>query len=323
MPELEGEQHNLILTQFYDSLIPTYGFIGSSQYAVVGTGSTPPDAAQTGLVAETARTNSVPSGESNGIGYVSPGVYDIRRVLEFTEAQVGNKNLTEWGFSPLSTAGANLMTRELFRDGLGNPIVITPDSDQRLRLIYRYRITLSPTTPQAVSVNVNGIGTRTGVFGLTANRYGYNSSGGGFTYAGITFPFWTGTPYGRVYGGDMFAAECLAKGGDLSSGWTQGRLEAAYDDAAVSTNYGTNSDFLHNGTKGLTYLAASGRSRSANILLSSNEWNGTIKSVVLSAGRDSYNAVPTVYLVFDAGQEITKDNLHKLFIGNWVLTWGP
>jgi hypothetical protein len=52
VPEREGEQHNLILNQFYDTLIPQYGFIGSSQYAAVGTGSTAPDPTQTQLANE-------------------------------------------------------------------------------------------------------------------------------------------------------------------------------------------------------------------------------------------------------------------------------
>jgi hypothetical protein len=175
-PEREGEQHNLILTQFYDSLIPQYGFIGPSQYAAVGTGSTAPDPSQTQLVNEIGtsasprRTNSVPSGESSEIeALATPGEYNIRRVLEFSEAQVGGLNLTEWGFSPVSSRNGPLMTRELFRDGSGNPIVLTLAADQRLRLIYRYKVTVSPTSPQNVSVNIggDGPGIRTAKFLLT------------------------------------------------------------------------------------------------------------------------------------------------------------
>jgi len=176
-PEREGEQHNLILNQFYNSIIPQYGFIGSSQYAAVGTGSTAPNASQTQLASEIGtstsprRTNSVPTGESNEIEALATyGEYNIRRVLEFTEAQVGGLNLTEWGFSPVNTYNGPLMTRELFRDGNGNPTVLTLAADQKLRLIYRYKVTVSPTTPQNVSVNIggDGPGIRTAKF---ANRH--------------------------------------------------------------------------------------------------------------------------------------------------------
>ena len=176
VPEKEGEQHNMILNQLYDVLIPQYGFIGPSQYAAVGTGSTAPDPSQTQLANEIGssssprRTSSVPSGESNGIEALATyGEYNIRRVLEFSESQVGGLNLTEWGFSPVSSYNGPLMTRELFRDGLGNPIVLTLDTNQRLRLIYRYKITLSPTSAQNVSVNIggDGPGIRTAKFLLT------------------------------------------------------------------------------------------------------------------------------------------------------------
>jgi hypothetical protein len=122
VPEREGEQHNLILTQFYDSLIPQYGFVGSSQFAAVGTGSTAPDPSQTQLANEIGtsssprRTNFVPAGSSNEIEALATyGEYNIRRVFEFTEAQVGGLNLTEWGFSPVGSYNGPLMTRELFQ----------------------------------------------------------------------------------------------------------------------------------------------------------------------------------------------------------------
>ncbi|MCL0127255.1 hypothetical protein, partial [Klebsiella pneumoniae] len=88
-------------------------------------------------------------------------------IREFSESEVGNLNLTEWGFSPSGSAGNNLMSRELFRDGNGNPIAITPASDQRLRLIYKTRITLAPVVAVDASINISGIGVRTGKCVLT------------------------------------------------------------------------------------------------------------------------------------------------------------
>jgi len=308
VPEREGEQHNLILTQFYDSLIPQYGFIGSSQYAVVGTGSTTPNPAQTGLVSEVARSNTVPSGESNAAEYVSPGVYDIRRVYEFTEAQVGGQNLTEWGFAPVSAVGGNLMARELFRDGVGNPVVLTLASDQRLRLIYRYRITLSPTTAQAVTVNIggDGPGNRTAQFILTGRMTVPPN------YANIDFS-------SGPTGGDLLVCEVLAKGQEIGLiGQTFASSEASpltYLHDIFSLDPATPYTFL-------SFSSASGRSRSASVLLGNNDWLITIRSVVLTAPEIPLRT-PTVNLVFDSGQEFTKDNLHKLLIAYWQITWGP
>jgi hypothetical protein len=308
VPEIEGEQHNLILNQFYDSLIPQYGFIASSQYAAVGTGSTAPDPAQTGLVSEVARSNTVPSGESNAAEYVSPGVYNIRRVYEFTEAQVGERNLTEWGFAPVSTVGGNLMARELFRDGVGNPVVLTLASDQRLRLIYRYRITLSPTTAQAVTVNIggDGPGNRTAQFILTGRMTASPN------YAGISFASGQTT-------GDLLVCEVLARGEHISF---IGRTFATPEAAPLTYLHSVSSLDSATPYALLSFGSASGRSRLASVLLSSNDWLITIRSVVLTAPATPLRT-PTVNLVFDSGQQFAKDNLHKLFIGYWQITWGP
>jgi hypothetical protein len=325
VPEREGEQHNLILTQFYDLLIPQYGFIGSSQYAAVGTGSTAPDPSQTQLANEIGtsgsprRTNSVPSGESNAIEALATyGEYNIRRVLEFTEAQVGGRNLTEWGFSPVSSYNGPLMTRELFRDGSGNPVVLTLATDQRLRLIYRYKVALSPTSPQDVSVNIggDGPGVRTAKFLLTGRFENGNSTY--HNYSGIALPTST-----QSRQGDLLVAEVLAKGSGIST-YPISHLVLSSNAAPLqyihSTNDigGTANPFY----KSLTFEPPSGRSRRASVLAQTNEFLMTIRSAVLMAGMRTFY-VPTVNLVFDAGQEFTKDNLHKLFIGYWEITWGP
>jgi len=332
VPEREGEQHNLILTQFYDTLIPQYGFIGSSQFAAVGTGSTTPNPSQTQLVNEIGtsssprRTNSVPSGESNEIEALATyGEYNIRRVLEFTEAQVGGFNLTEWGFGPTNAHNGPLMTRELFRDGLGNPIVLTLATDQRLRLIYRYKVTVSPTSLQSVSVNIggDGPGIRTAKFLLTgmfstlgphnayytANYFGINLSSSNSTY--------------RQRRGDLLVVDALARGG-----YTGGLGTVGFSSNAAPLTYihGTEAFSTNHPNKGLWYDPPSGRSRKASILLQTTEHVITIKSVVLNGNpyaNEYARASPTVNLVFDSGQEFTKDNLHKLLIAYWQVTWGP
>jgi len=330
VPEKEGEQHNLILTQFYDLLISQYGFIGSSQYAAVGTGSTAPDPTQTQLVNEIGtsanprRTNSVPTGESNEIeALATPGEYDIRRVLEFTEAQVGGLNLTEWGFSPVSSRNGPLMTRELFRDGLDNPIVLTLDTDQRLRLIYRYKVTVSPTSAQDVSVNIggDGPGIRTAKFLLTGMFSTLDSGRGTVNYFGINLSSADSTY--RQRRGDLVVADALARGGSIGG---VGRVGFSSNAAPLTYIHGTEVFQTNDPNKGLSYDPPSGRSRRASVLLGTTEHVITIKSVILNGNlfTTTYTRTsPTVNLVFDNGQEFAKDNLHKLLIAYWQVTWGP
>jgi hypothetical protein len=332
VPEREGEQHNLILTQFYDSLIPQYGFIGPSQYAAVGTGSTAPDPSQTQLANEIGtasnprRTNSVPSGERNEIeALATPGEYNIRRVLEFTEAQVGGLNLTEWGFSPVSSRNGPLMTRELFRDGSGNAVVLTLTTDQRLRLIYRYKVTVSPTSQQSVSVNIggNGPGIRTARFlltGMFSTRSGSNSWST-VNYFGI--PLSSFDSAYRQRRGDLVVVDALARGGSTEGVGTVGLSSNA---APLTYTHTAESFSTNNPNKSLSYGSVSGRSRQASVLLQTTEHVITIKSVILNGNlqtsSNSYSC-PTGNLVFDNGQEFTKDNLHKLLIAYWQVTWGP
>ena len=332
VPEKEGEQHNMILNQFYDTLIPQYGFIGPSQYAAVGTGSTPPDPSQTQLASEIGspssprRTNSVPSGESNEIeALATDGEYNIRRVFEFSEDQVGGLNLTEWGFSPVSSYNGPLMTRELFRDGLGNPIVLTLDTDQRLRLIYRYKVTVSPTSPQNVSVNIggDGPGVRTAKFLLTG-MFSTRDINGGYApanYFGIMLSSLNSTY--RQRRGDLVVVDALARGGYTGGVGTVGFSSNA---APLTYIHTTETFSTNNPNKNLSYSEPSGRSRQASVLIQSTEHVITIKSVILNGhlrGNNIYLTSPTGNLVFDSGQEFSKDNLHKLLIAYWQITWGP
>ncbi len=321
--EAEQPIHNLILDQTYTTLMPTHGIIPLNQYAAVGTGSTTPAPTDTGLVAEVARTGTVPAGESDQAQFVSDGVYDIRRVKEFTEAQVGAKNLTEWGFSPVSSAGNNLFCRELFRDGSNNPITLTLASDQRLRLIYKMRVTIGPTTVQAVTVNIGGEGpgNRTAQF-IVTNRMGGLTGGGSLDsnpiYGGITFPVDSNT-------GDLQCAHCMIKGvnGDGGENRTVRFKIAASSDTAPLT-YGHTSSYISPidpGHLGLTYGSVSGRSRQGWFEASTAQMNGTIKSVVLGVNNNFDLATPTINLVFDSGQEFTKANTHKLLIANYQITW--
>jgi hypothetical protein len=312
VPEIEGEQHNMILNQFYDTLIPQYGLVAPSMYAAVGTGSTAPNPAQTQLVNEVSRApRDPPPGESHQIEPLSGyGEYNICRVHEFPATAVGGLNLTEWGYSPVSSNNGPLMTRELFRDSNNNPIVLTPDTGQSLRLIYRYKVTISPTSPQAVSVNIggDGPGVRTAKFIMTGRV-----SGSQYQLANM--------PSGGERGGDLLVASALARGTRYAN---SGAGTAKVHNAAAPLTYIHSTSSLSGGTgKDLSYSSPSGRSRTASILLQTTEGNMTIKSVFLDGSIGTISSTPTGNLVFDNGQEFTKDNLHKLLIAYWQITWEP
>ncbi len=333
VPEREGEQHNMILDQFYDSLVPQYGFTGSSVYAAVGTGSTAPAPTQTQLANEIGsagvprRTNRLPPGAKNDIEPLAThGEYNILRSVEFTESEVGGLNLTEWGFSPVNTYNGPLMTRELFRDGLGNPIVLTLAPDQQLRMTYRYKVALSPTTPQAVSVNIggDGPGIRTAKFTLTgmfSTRHGINP------YAKYYYGIYLASGADvRQRRGDLLVADTLARGLGYNTDFGLGM--AVVSTQAAPLTYIHSVEHIGDTSTGawLTYEPPSGRSRRASAMLGAADHRATVKSVILSANlssiASSYGS-PAANLVFDNGQEFTKDDLHKLLIAYWQITWGP
>ncbi len=305
--EKEAEQHNLILTQTYDALIGSYGFHSLANYAVVGTGSTPPDATQTGLVAEVARTSAGVGGDPDTIARQStsgPGVgtFIITNKREFTEAQVGGKNLTEWGFSPSGSAGGNLMTRELFRDGLGNPVVISLASDQRLRLIYAYQVSCSPNAgaPQDASINIANLGTFAGKAFTTRFSSTYNSGMGDL---------------------HLLSWWAVAYGGGTYDTLTLYPLDA-YKAPDVDSQFGSYSPPSgYKITSGMFTAITRGRKINA-ITIPATDYNRDIYGFAIIRYVSAYHAGGFA-LAFNSGVKFTKSNLYKLVVGEWTLTWGP
>lgn len=159
-----GQQHNLVLDQLLNQ-VPTYGLYGFMQYLCVGTGTTPPSTGQTALDAEIGRTSNN-GGVTDTTTRVADGVYErtVSRLFDFAEA---NGNLTEWGFAAASTGALGI--RELFRDGGGNPKVVTKTSAYQLRVTYKARWTLTPVVQTAVSFTIANLGAKTGKFCLTTS----------------------------------------------------------------------------------------------------------------------------------------------------------
>lgn len=305
--EKEAEQHNLILTQTYDVLIGKYGFHSLANYAVVGTGSTPPDATQKGLVAEVARTSAGVSGDPDTIERQStsgPGVgtFIITVKREFTEAQGGGKNLTEWGFSPSDSAGGNLMTRELFRDGQGNPVVISLASDQRLRLIYAYRFSYSPNAgaPQDASINIANLGTFTGkVFATRHHDPGGNSD--------LYLLSWWATAYSENVGSFTNSLYFCPLDG--------------YKEPGLDVQLVGHGSFGKRITGEMFTAITRGRKINA-ITIPANDYNHDIYGFAIIR-HYFMESIGGFALAFDNGVKFTKSNLYKLVVGEWTLTWGP
>lgn len=317
VPEREAEQHNLILDAAYDLLIGQHGFLNLHSYAAVGTGSTPPASTQTALVGEVGRTRRDENGDATGTRTAvytgTPGVYDIQVVREFSESEVGGRNFTEWGFSPLSNANGTLMCRELFRDGLGNPIVLTLATDQRLRLIYKIRVTIAPIS-QAVSLNISGLGTFTGTFRFYRRSRGTSSTVGG-----------------DLNDTDLTLVDAIARGGasiylsgsstiTLSMGfrWMSQVQHTSYDPGNVYAQGST-----RGGPKAPTYGSVSGRSRPvlAQVWASSEANANDLWSYGWAASPSGYTPGALAFISFDS--PLAKSNLYKLQIDPWTLSWGP
>ncbi len=296
VPEREGEQHNLILTQTYDTLIGLYGLVDLGKYAVVGTGSTAPNPSQTGLVNEVARTNADTNPPLSEDAEPTPGRAVFTRAREFTEEQVGGRNLTEWGFSPVGVPGGNLMSRELFRDSSGNPVVLTLAPDQRLRLIYRYAFNYAPAvgTTQNVSVNIAGLGVKTAKLFLSRYQAAFGVA---------VFHIYLLSDWARGHG--------IVKHVPLSG------YSAPNPDARP---FFWNEHLIPIDSLGTTQIT---RGRRINArTFSAPEANITWHGLALIRG-GAFEVRGVVFLMLDPGQEFTKQGTHRLTVNEWTLTWGP
>ena len=290
-PERVGEQHNLLLDQAFD-LIASHGFTGLTAYAVVGTGSSAPSATDTGLAAEFARTNVVPSGSSDQITRVSDGVWNIQRTREFGASTVGGANLTEWGWAPSGTPNAaDLAVRELFRDSGGTPVTLTLATDQALRLIYTQQVTITPVSAVAASLTLTNLGTLTGNFIVHAES---NPGSGPKT--------------------DLDLINTLAQGGgSVGLGIYRGGLTYYLQ---YSRTAGSGKSLAFN-----PYTAGDRARSVGDLTWASGEAVETITDIAI--GLAYYNTVAfNAVLELDSGQEIVKDNLHKLILTGWtIISW--
>lgn len=322
-----GEQHNLILNQGLDQ-VATYGVtltgsgaIGGSsptasiQYAAVGTDSTAPAVTDTGLGAEVARTNVGSSGGTvdESISRSADGVYDHVRTYEFDFSEaIGN--LTEWGISPIATAGSNLYARELFRDGGGSPETVSKTADDKLRLVYTRRITITPTEWTATSLAITDHGTVNGDYRLIG---GDASGEEGFM--------------------DLRLFSRIAKGEEPNgsgTSWQGGLYLPALDlsGTAYADKVGSPSSVNINST---TAWSIDVHESAAAYTPGSYERDGYVLKfptnrgnyegyglAAVAKGTDNVRG-PRLGMIFtyDAGDRWTKDNLHELRVTLPTVTW--
>lgn len=291
-----GQQSNLVLDQGLEQMA-SYGMLGLQNYGAVGTGSTAPAMTDTALVAEVARSNSN-GGIGDSLAQTANGVYQKTVTREFTEAQVGGQNLTEWGFSPIATSPGNLAVRELFRDGSNNPITISPTATQRLRVYYTQEYQLTPTVATAVSFSItNDAGSpRSGQFLWTdgnANKDLYVANG-----------FMKGA---NPFGNTQFRSWSTGSTSHPALTYHQGGVGAGTMTIPASRTWGG-------------YTAGS-YTRSIQFFWDTSV--GNWEHGWYAIGDTSYSStIPGVVFGFDTGQGITKDNLHQLTIDPvWTVTW--
>ncbi len=282
VPTQVVEQHNLVLDNTFDYLMPNYGLLNLAEYAAVGTGSGAPSATDTYLANELARTNQRPPDASDAITREADGLYTLQVAREFDESQVGGQNLTEWGFSP--TPSETLMCRELFRDGSGNPIALSIAPDQKLRLIYSYQVQLGPVTPVDATFTAGPI-SASGKYVLTNGASPDDNE-------------------------DLWLADQTLYGTYVSI--------APIVDDRYPPSYGTNGYPGHVGyTLGLENYAGDRKRRTQDTTFDTGDANVTWFGIAIATGD-----IAGLIFVFDPSTAFTKDDLHRLTIFGWdLITW--
>ena len=133
--------HNTILDQGLDRMGATASatVISSVQ---VGTGNTPPATTQTSLVTFLAGVDSGSPYPASSVSSGSPDYKSVKTwIFTFPQGDVVG-TIAEIGVGWAATAGANLFSRELIRDGSGNPITLSLAAIDQL-IVY-YELTYTP-----------------------------------------------------------------------------------------------------------------------------------------------------------------------------------
>lgn len=174
-------KHNMILNTGLDFIGTVNSLFECFAYMAVGTGTTALDYTQTGLATETtygATSRPPASGYSAYDSTTFPAVdadpYVIVHQFGIQTALAKlNGTFTELGFGPTSTKGANLFSRFLITDNLGNPVSVSVSSVQQLRVKYQIAVKFLPIVPAALTTNMVGV---SNTFGYTSGWQGLNAT---------------------------------------------------------------------------------------------------------------------------------------------------
>lgn len=150
----EYEFPNLIVDQGLDRMGDNGNYNAACQ---IGTGTTPPAPADTGLVNPVGSASMESSGRNAAI-VTGPPRYSRARVRYRFGPGVGTGNLTEVGISWTNGVGQTLYNRALILDGSGAPIAITKLEDETLDVTYELR-TYVPLEDVTGDVLITGSGT--------------------------------------------------------------------------------------------------------------------------------------------------------------------
>lgn len=282
----ESEHSNLVTNSGLDGWLGVGEYASSfRQYAAVGTGVAAPQMTDFALLAEVARTSS-----TGGITVASPTLTDTEYsedlVREFTAISIANKNLTEYGFSENSTG---IYIRGLFKDGNGNPVVITPDGTQKLRIYHTFKLTNPTLVSPPTSLTIAGIG----IIPVTV------------TYIGNPSVMQAAILKGRgVYNEQKIGIQAL-KATDADTATIPGTL--------------TNMSVIR------PYVAGS-FSTTIDTILPTSLFNGYPIAKFILGGYSNYTggvASPAILKIAinNPSDYITKDNLHSLSINGIKFSW--
>jgi hypothetical protein len=325
-----GEQPNLILDQGLDQIAVTQlmlqqggttapaTFFPIIRYAAVGTDNTAPAVAQTALGAEIGRTGSTFASDS--FTRPSNGVYEITRSIEFDFNQA-NGNLTEWGFSWDSTGPGQLFNRELFRDGLGDPEVVTKTDEFKLRLIYTLEIALSPVVMTPGSFTITGVGVREGDYMLVGA--GFPTTSGGFRCIAPDLKAFSALARGSL--GTAAGLSQRSESGSLTGDGTD-RSGVAYSDQITQNGANTARDVEDARD---AYVPGSFERTGGSWMFGTDRSNlDPIRAFLLGGSEESWssgtdNCWHAGYVFdLDLSDEFSKDDEHTLRIGCPVVSWG-
>lgn len=324
-----GEGPNLILDQGLDEIAATElltqeGSVGAPatyfpliRYAAVGTDSSSPNASQTGLGTEVARTDA--TFQADTITRPSPGVYQLTRFIEF-DYDEANGVLAEWGFSSSASVGANLFNRALFLDGGGSPDAITKTDEEKLRLTYTLEVSLTPASMTAGSFTLDGVGTVNGDYMLV----------GGPAPSGIS---------DRGKGPDLLVFSTLARGvlETVSGGFVSRPTGSATVDgtdrsaftytSAVTPAADTTNDVVDEQRDAYTpgaFTREGGAWAWDTAVGNLDPIRAVFLNGVANAGAGGASLTMRVGYVFaiDGGDAFEKDDEHRLVVGVPTVTWG-